>query len=338
MSRLAASFALPSWSLSALVSLFHLRTRNFTVALFVSACTLLLHCICHFLLFFLNMSTPISPRNMSYRKPVPEYIPSPPPSPPRPSPLRLSLALPSPDQDTPPLPSDWRETITKVATSSRPDAALLVPGNDLHPSISLEYAHYASFLTPSAVDTAAFVYDYDNSWRSSPSGRLSVSLASPNRRRKRRLYQHYRPPTPPLPTRHNKRRRHPSIEIESNDSLFYDQEVSEVVEIRVQGTMDTSVPSLLRTSPSFHTEKTLVSLNYSEPSTGWSNDVGSAITSDRGNRSVQVSAMHTLSIDKVRRLNSMASPVDNMSFWERLGIWGRSFKSKLTRLTLIFCR
>jgi hypothetical protein len=145
---------------------------------------------------------------MSYRKPAPKYIPSPPPSPfssPTSTFNRMSISPGSPVvEETPPLPEDWREVIRlamaanvstgSVAISTAGVADIAIPlspvldvsrKEQVFPTIVVDRSYSRDSLSPG-----------ENPARSPTTGKT------------RKLHRSYRPPTPPTQA-HYKRRRLP---------------------------------------------------------------------------------------------------------------------------------
>jgi len=131
------------------------------------------------------------PRNMSYRKPVPKYIPSPPLSP---STEHGQLNLEETfGQEVPPLPREWREAIEQALSSDNFAASTLIcgslEGTDIEPIhvYSPNPSRRATFITRGSVCSAA--------WQCR------------EEKQQRQPHHIYRPPTPPLPSYRPKRRR-----------------------------------------------------------------------------------------------------------------------------------
>ncbi|TFK43468.1 hypothetical protein BDQ12DRAFT_675029 [Crucibulum laeve] len=287
-------------------------------------------------IFIIRLSTAMQ-KDMSYRKPVPKYIPSPPPSPPS-SPRSMSLFYtPSLlEEDAPPLPNDWRDVINKVAVPTKPQPALIMPGSDIYPSITVQEPYISEQVSANTVDcpsSPSYTNDDSEGWPSPPSRSTTYTPSANSRERKRRLHQHYRPPTPPLPAQ-NKRRRLPDIEPE--ESTFNKTDTKEDTYHDISFT-DTG-PSSLRSASSFRTEKTLVSFDRTEPSMLWSGATCGS-DSEAGDHSIPVLPMHIVNYDMVRKINGSSgnpspSPANKPSWWERAGT---TLKSKLWSFSRVFC-
>jgi len=158
------------------------------------------------------MAFPESPgrRHMSYRKPPPKYIPSPPPSP-LSSPIspfnRITLSPRSPTPDeTPPLPDDWREVIRLAMAanaSSRSFATSAVGAADIAIPLS------TSVLDVSQKDEVFPITTIEDRNYS----RVSLfqvpdenPARSPTPGKSRKPHRNYRPPTPPLQAHYKQRR------------------------------------------------------------------------------------------------------------------------------------
>ncbi|KAH7920165.1 hypothetical protein BV22DRAFT_1133286 [Leucogyrophana mollusca] len=163
---------------------------------------------------------------MSYRKPVPKFIPSPPPSPassPSSTFRQLSLSLESAvDKDVPPLPADWRDAIDRAVSGERKTSSPLpsintvvnYPGEDAlendiildrggssPTATELETSEGVACAPPSPSETCC---DSDG-----PVSRPGSPMPWTHSRRatgKRRTQAEYRPPTPPLPGPRNRSR------------------------------------------------------------------------------------------------------------------------------------
>ncbi|THV08480.1 hypothetical protein K435DRAFT_832946, partial [Dendrothele bispora CBS 962.96] len=172
-------------------------------------------------------------RDMSYRKPVPAYIPSPPSSPSRLP--QINTMICHSESTLPPLPDNWKDNVRQA--------------NEL-PGIML-----------SAPD------DTSNDPNSSKfSDKASISQSS-TERPKRGLPQIYRPPTPPLIS--DKKRKTPE---ESREYLtvppspisvrdsYYPPIAGISARSSVQGSLLTLTPQ-----PSNRTDKTMVSSTHSAP-------------------------------------------------------------------------
>lgn len=205
---------------------------------------------------------------MSYRKPVPIYVPSPPSSPPFSSSMRLSLALgPGTDDHTPPLPDDWRDIIEQALTDGPENLFMsdeVLIGRPVRPQPSRENRgmgkNHAQGHQVWSEDRSAL--------RSAVYSPISPGSGKPH---KRKLPQHYRPPTPPLPAHYNQRRS------PDNELLLFNTHMPCVTPKHVQerhcpmprrelSVKAASFSTIWTKSPSFKTENTYSSFGNSEPS------------------------------------------------------------------------
>jgi len=187
---------------------------------------------------------------MSYRKPVPLYIPTfsstSPPSPPATqsdsdfvAPLKQTNPVAAKvwqrnlgprESFTPDLPSDWREVIAEAEST-----------DGIHEQGE---RRAQSTATPRSDERSLSVRPGDPTNRQQPSSECSPKSG---KRLKRKSYQCYRPPTPPLPSR----RRLPS---------------GVPMSPHTRNLSGKQYPSPLRRNLSFGTERTLVSYSTSAPS------------------------------------------------------------------------
>ncbi|KAF6762298.1 hypothetical protein DFP72DRAFT_878462 [Ephemerocybe angulata] len=204
-------------------------------------------------------------RDMSYRKPVPKYQPSPPPSPlPAPQLPPVDLELLQVTDHFLSLPLGWSPSQEPRPLPREPRAELLVPT-----MIPREYP-----LSERRATTAMSHRGVSPMNSGSPDSSMSEDgeglqdpRATPDRKR-RRLHREYRPPTPPLPAQHKRRRltvtAFPEEGIAMSASACPSRDTS-----RMYG-------GSIRPTPSFVTEKTFVSLgaaptmNSNHGSSGWS--------------------------------------------------------------------
>ncbi|KAF8351394.1 hypothetical protein F5887DRAFT_937266 [Amanita rubescens] len=128
------------------------------------------------------------PRDMSYRKPVPKYIPSPPPSPTKAQ--EESNFEQCSGEEIPPLPTEWREAIERAVTLGNSVASF----PNLSPTSSSEQ---------SDVQHHSICASYHIVKRPTYIRRESGSSVA----RQRQLRHTFRPPTPPLRTDRPKQRR-----------------------------------------------------------------------------------------------------------------------------------
>ncbi|KAF8974497.1 hypothetical protein BDZ97DRAFT_1773862 [Flammula alnicola] len=259
-------------------------------------------------------------RNMSYRKPAPVYIPSPPPSP-RASSVH-SEAPKQPEEEIPPLPNNWREIlVAKISedNSSRENSLSINPSNGEDPATKEPYVTEPA--PPPAPqpkmekDSNVQVEGYEGSF---------ATLSGSQAHRGRGLPTEYRPPTPPLRSKSKRQDVPPEINSEggvghsdmhlprgiypsnNHSNLYY-------------GYARTGAGASLRTSTSFQTERTAVSLN---PSMGWSRGMG--ILSDKG--------MHSYPNILIRKETAVvsddASLSGGISCWKLdLASWAKKLRS-----------
>ncbi|KAF8812505.1 hypothetical protein BYT27DRAFT_7335762 [Phlegmacium glaucopus] len=257
-------------------------------------------------------------RSMSYRKPVPTYVPSPPPSPPQAS--FLSSTQPNLDLEVPPLPPNWREVLDQVgmppprltARSSHlipidTEERIEMDMTELPSSIMSEY-HEGGNLTLRG-DEVAFLR---------PGTQSTSNVPCPQ---KRRLHQQYRPPTPPIPSQYKPR--HSLLNL---DNLISDDADSEVTlahdghrigHFGLYHDYSRGGPgvSSLKISSSFRTDKTMGSFNTLNPSVGWSQGM-----STRGSSNCPSLLNHKHS-HYVHGVAGDTSESVNPSCWESLGAW-----------------
>ncbi|KAF8746025.1 hypothetical protein AX14_004307 [Amanita brunnescens Koide BX004] len=135
------------------------------------------------------------PRDMSYRKPVPQYIPSPPPSPS--TAQEESSSEEHSSEKIPPLPTEWREAIERALSLSNSAASSLTPSLDSSSDESDQPNRHHSIYMSNVTKRPAHT-------RSDSA--CSAAILSQEEKHQRQLHHVYRPPTPPLP----KQRKHES--------------------------------------------------------------------------------------------------------------------------------
>ncbi|CAA7259827.1 unnamed protein product [Cyclocybe aegerita] len=211
------------------------------------------------------MAQPVQ-RSMSYRKPVPVYIPSPPPSPVTSSPHPSIQEADASGNDAPPLPGNWRQVLNaKILEikSSKMNDLDAVTWNEKSQT-PVEELDITELATPPKVTTDS---DADKDSLTPPSTLGAPSL-NVRKKQSRGLPTHYRPPTPPLPSQNKRRNSTP--------------EPSSTPELRqIRGVYPSGFfppPSgtvlsnaSLKPSSSFRTEKTMVSMG----ATAWPYGSGS---------------------------------------------------------------
>ncbi|KAF8165281.1 hypothetical protein B0H34DRAFT_793689 [Crassisporium funariophilum] len=278
-------------------------------------------------------------RSTSYRKPVPIYVPSPPPSP----------CHPTAEQDVdeeeklPPLPANWREVLDKISITlpAKPEPISTVPSQVQ----ALDYSKVGQHImdkaeltsSPMLVPPKRVNIGGDGSTESLSILPRSGSQSSSYLQRQRRLHQYYRPPTPPIPSQNKRLPSIPGAKIEENFTIRSNAEVSlsqgrhqPMNKFGLHHEYPRGHPggaSSLKISPSFRTEKTMVSLN-TNPSTGWSH--GMTTFTDAGLYSCPTLLMHEQNRDTVKIAGDMS---DSATCWEGVEIWGKKLRS-----LMIFCK
>lgn len=149
-------------------------------------------------------------RNMGWRKPVPKLIPDSSSSLARFSTSLKRISITPVDKDVPPIPDDWYKTVGDAVSKEKRHGFILSSdvtplwmeeGRDLSVSLSAATAppredgsdHMHATL-PALAETRP------------QDSRESIATMPVSLRPKRSLPRHYRPPTPPLPRNHAKRR------------------------------------------------------------------------------------------------------------------------------------
>jgi len=240
-------------------------------------------------------------RSMSYRKPVPTYIPSPPSSP------RQSTFPPSTqpnlDLEVPPLPPNWREVLDHVGMlPSRPNAE----SYQLLPTVTGEYIEQdMTELVSSVVSDNLTVY---GDHVVLPGIRSTSNVPWTQRRR---LHQQYRPPTPPIPSQHKSRQS--LLDSESNSEVTLTHDVHRQIDhFRLYHDYPRGPgASSLKISSSF---RTMGTFNISNPSVAF-----------QGMRTGELSNYSSLlNHEHDRHLHKIAGDTSESvepSCWESLGAW-----------------
>jgi len=225
-------------------------------------------------------------RNMSYRKPVPTYVPSPPSSP------RQSI-LPPPTLEVPPLPPNWREVLDQVG---------MLPPRSNAESITGEYIEQdMTELASSVVSDSLTVYG-DQGIRSTSNVPWT---------QKRRLHQQYRPPTPPIPSHHKSRQS--LLNSDSNSEVTLTHDVHRQIDhFRLYHDYPRGGPgaSSLNISSSF---RTMGSFNTSNPSMAFQG----MRTGELYNYSSHLTHEH----DRLHKIAGDTSESVESSCWESFGAW-----------------
>ncbi|KAH9482715.1 hypothetical protein JR316_0004815 [Psilocybe cubensis] len=210
-------------------------------------------------------------RNMSYRKPVPAYIPSPPPSPHIESPFpslqvddRVSTEPKSEaEKPFPPLPENWREILAEKvnATETATVKSDIGTSNGVHgttrydDTLAEEQRDVTANVPSSEVLVASVTVDKDQ--ESFTTIAACYQPHSQAQRIGRGLPTIYRPPTPPLRS-HNKQ---VSSDMHNTHGVYLPNTSSKPYQSSVQ----------LKPSSSFRTDRTMVSMNTTNYSIGWPN-------------------------------------------------------------------
>ncbi|KAF9534260.1 hypothetical protein CPB83DRAFT_325264 [Crepidotus variabilis] len=217
---------------------------------------------------------------MSYRKPVPVFIPSP-----LPSPVPLPVVLPGEvrsvecsrqEEELPPLPQNWREIVhTRVleAKSSRVSLAsqALASQEDVAENLpaGLNAEARSVFFTPE--EDQPSIPKIPNTLRKPPSAYKHALRGLPTA---------YRPPTPPSQS-HSVHR----ITLESpspTSASSFDHERTSPTRTRVRTVYQPADLPSLKLSPSFHTERTMFSVNSRPVTAPWSQSLGTLALADGG--------------------------------------------------------
>lgn len=135
---------------------------------------------------------------MSYRKPAPLYIPTPPPSPVPPAFEAVPLTEEKDPKEIPPLPDNWREILSSKVSGRNDSTQTFEPGSNEDELEQVDIPAQAPTVPEKPPQYSTPIVN-DELVRSQPSpqGHQSPNLRSP---RARGLPREYRPPTPPLPS------------------------------------------------------------------------------------------------------------------------------------------
>ncbi|KAF8897600.1 hypothetical protein BD779DRAFT_1491695 [Infundibulicybe gibba] len=295
-------------------------------------------------------------RDMSYRKPVPTYIPSPPPSPPS-SPdsniARLSFSLDSlAGRQLPPLPGDWRQIIEQTLVATPPAVVHLRRESTIDGRSSARTSDattqdgrlsfftassYHGYVQPEASTSQAWT---DNGVEPPNPGDLSSS-PMPEKRPKRRLHQNYRPPTPPLPA-HHKRLRSQDDEPESCN-MAQQEYRGDDGRYHVNNLIASGRPIqkprpgvMVRANSSFRTQATQSSVAGSDFSTAWSGGQTTCVSeSDAASGELPVALPAYMNHSQIsvllKPIEDMTIPSESAtpanSWWSSLRIKLRSLKT-----------
>jgi len=193
-------------------------------------------------------------RSMSYRKPVPTYIPSPPSSP------RQSIFPPSTqpnlDLEVPPMPPNWREVLDQVGMlPPRPNAE----SYQLLPTVTGECNEQdMTELASSVVLDNLTIYGDQVVL---PGIRSTSNVPWTHKRR----HQQYRPPTPPIPSQHKSQQSLLNSDSNSEVTLMNHDIHRQIDHLGLYHDYPRGGPgaSSLKISPSF---RTMGTFNTSNPS------------------------------------------------------------------------
>ncbi|KAH0587639.1 hypothetical protein H2248_006407 [Termitomyces sp. 'cryptogamus'] len=248
-------------------------------------------------------------RGMSYRKPVPIYIPSPPTSP-----ALLATQLPHSFENDPVLLQVDMQNILQQTLMQEQDIISIsnIAVNGTPPLGQVPVLDKKAPLLVKSPEGEQIIIEDSNY---TPLTAPSCLPPSAERRVKHKLHQQYRPPTPPLPS--YTRNRAPDIlpvaETPST-SLFGGSSGSSSPEIRRRPSIVTpSFSTCYTQSPSFQTEKTCISFGPFERCMFWpkGNNVG----------------LHQSSKFPARRSRSELTVVDHntendeVSWWRKISKW-----------------
>lgn len=232
---------------------------------------------------------------MSYRKPVPTYIPSPPSSP------RQSLSTqPNFDLEVPPLPPNWREVLDQVGMlPPRP----IAESCQLQPTVTVNGEMDMTELASSVVDQVVFP---------GPGNRSTSNVPWTQ---KRRSHHQYRPPTPPIPSQQHKSRQS-LMNSNSNSEVTLTHDVHRQIDyfgLYHDFLRGGPGASSLKISSSF---RTIGSFNTSNPSVAF-----------QGMRTEELSNYSSfLNHEHDRHLHRIAGDTSEsaeLSCWESLGAWAK---------------
>jgi len=246
-------------------------------------------------------------RNMSYRKPVPTYVPSPPSSP-RQSTLPLSTK-PNLDLEVPPLPPNWREVLDQVGT---------LPPRSNAELCQLLSTHTGEYIEQDMTELASTVVS-DNITLCGDQVILPGIRSTSNApwTQKRRLHQQYRPPTPPIPSQHKSRQSLLNSDSNSEVTLTHDVHC-QIDHFGLYHDYPRSGPgaSSLKISSSF---RTMGTFNTSNPSVALQ---GGMKTGELFNYTSLLNHRNDRHLHKIAGDSSKSM---ELSYWESLGAWAKKF-------------
>ncbi|TFK29414.1 hypothetical protein FA15DRAFT_691294 [Coprinopsis marcescibilis] len=284
------------------------------------------------------MSAPRMHRDMSYRKPVPKYEPTPPSSP-VPSPYGCA-SVPHPID----IPSAWCKSqpgeyyaegpfdvVVPSFLISQPVPVMPMPMPCTAIEIVVnERAQEAQFKTHTSLNEPLTRY-------ATPVEKEEIGEGlTAGKAQKRRIHTTYRPPTPPLPALHKRRRLTATYQVDDDNTLppKYTAEDSD------RAPRNTSI----RTMPSFSTEKTFISVTSPSGSntssgrtTAASNYPLDSNTKLRCMKAVDIRSEHTprdmFQVDLKTRVASAEAP----SISEQLGGTLLELHAQMKRIGSVLC-
>ncbi|GLB33869.1 hypothetical protein LshimejAT787_0107530 [Lyophyllum shimeji] len=272
-------------------------------------------------------------RSMSYRKPVPLYVPSPPASP------SLPVSIPLPHTREPIEPVTQKSAkypdVSEQVSQKRPDNTDTGSESDRSPK---KLAAQDPILVLERQVPSVLVESDGETIHIEESQYIPLSAPGslpprPVRRPKRRFHQQYRPPTPPLPAHTRKRR------IADNSSIYFHSceppclmfdDACEGICPESRRMPSVTTPSISTTvvqGPSFQTETTCLYSEQSEASTVWSRNTDPEL------HGLPKPVGHTRA---PRRILGVGINSPKLLWWGPIGTWGASLKMKLRRFTSLF--
>lgn len=249
---------------------------------------------------------------MSYRKPVPTYIPSPPSSPRQSESTLPPSTQPNLDLEVPPLPPNWREVLDQVGMlPPRPNAesCQLLP-TVTGECIEMDMTELASSVVSDFPGNLT-VYG-DQVVFPGPDIRSTSNIPWTQ---KRRLHQQYRPPTPPIPSQHKLQQS--LLNTDSNSEVTLTHDVHRQIDhFGLYHDYPRGGPgaSSLKISSSF---RMMGSFNTSNPSVAWFQGITTGELSNYSSLLNQGHDHHLLGI-----AGDTSESVEP-SCWESLGAWAK---------------
>ncbi|KDR83675.1 hypothetical protein GALMADRAFT_133099 [Galerina marginata CBS 339.88] len=273
---------------------------------------------------------------MSYRKPPPVYIPSPPPSPP-PSTRREREkdAEETQEKQVPPLPDNWREILSAKAVKAKATKALPVIGTQekLQREEEIDITELSSSKKLPDLPQERDIDEDQESFATAPG---SHHLSPHSTHRGRGLPTHYRPPTPPLRSQSKQSRRLPTPADKNSEHVtLYSETHSSPGLYLASNSLNhyANYPRLgagsLKPTASFRTERTLVSMNTNF-SMGWPNGLGNS--SERAMHSYPTFLIQKETPDALANKDDASDDLGHcgiFSCWPRicLSVWAQKLRS-----------